>query len=574
MSKFLFIRNDDVWALDKSFQEFFDFMFKQKIPVVYGVIPAKLQEDTALFLRRAKQEAPNLLDIVQHGYTHRNYAAPGEHQYEFGPVRTYAQQFEDISQGMQIMRRWFGELVTPGFISPYHAYDANTIDAIEALNIPLHSARLKVPHRGKKFIDLPAQIWANKADEQGIPWPLDFHGLSRDLASVLESGPITGMVFRHHLMVNPKDKDVLVALMRLLVQERDKGKIRTVLFSDLLNVAGGEEKMTHKADLFSYVPPKAVRLSACSACQLSCPACEPHTLPEKKNGVLGWGYLRAKDFAAFIRSNPAIKMIELSHSGEIFLNPELGIIIKDAFEQGVVLTAMTGVNLNKVSEQVCEDLVKYQFRAIKVAIDGADPQTYAQYRQGGNFTDVINNVKRINLYKEKYNSLLPRLQWQFIPFSHNEHQILEAKKMARELKMSFKVKLNARADYAPVKNKELIRQMTASGSATREEHQKQYATSVGLSCHELWTSPQINWNGMMTGCCANYFLNVGNVFEDGLETVMRSERYIEMKKAVLGISTPGSDVPCRQCPIYLSEVPAEVRIRSTLKSLVTGRTHG
>ena len=332
--------------------------------------------------------------------------------------------------------------------------------------------------------------------------------------------------------------------------------------------------MIHKADLFSYVPPKAVRLSACSACQLSCPACEPHTRPKKKNGVLGWGYLRAKDFAAFIRSNPTIKTIELSHSGEIFLNPELGLIIRDAFEQKVALTALTGVNLNKVSEQMCEDLVKYQFRAIKVAIDGTDPQTYAQYRRGGNFTDVINNVKRVNFYKEKYSSPLPELQWQFIPFSHNEHQILAARKMAQELNMSFKVKLNARADYAPVKNKELIRQMTASGSATREEHQKQYATSVGLSCHGLWTSPQINWNGMMTGCCANYFLNVGNVFEDGLETVMKSQRYIEMKKAVMGVSTPGNDVPCSQCPIFLSEVPSKERVRSTLKSIMTGRTHG
>lgn len=236
MSKFLFIRNDDVWVLDKSFQEFFDLMLSQKVPVVYGIIPAKLKEDTALFLRRSKEKAPKLLDIVQHGYAHRNYAAPQEQPYEFGLARTYTQQFEDILQGMQIMRHWFGELVTPGFIPPYHADDANTIDAIEALNIPLYSSRLKVPRQTKKFIDLPAQIWANKADAQGVPVPLDFHGLSRDLASVLESGPITGMVFRHHLMVNPKDKDVLAALMRLLVQERDKGKIQTVLFSELLNV--------------------------------------------------------------------------------------------------------------------------------------------------------------------------------------------------------------------------------------------------------------------------------------------------------------------------------------------------
>ncbi len=331
--------------------------------------------------------------------------------------------------------------------------------------------------------------------------------------------------------------------------------------------------MNNRSELFSYVPPKAVRLSACSTCQLSCPACEPHTLPERKNGVLGWGYLRAPDFAAFIRSNPAIKKIELSHSGEIFLNPELELIIKDAFEQGVVLTAWTGVNLNKISEQLCEDLVKYHFQGIKVSIDGTNPQTYAEYRRGGDFTDVINNIKRINFYKEKYNSLLPELVWQFIPFSHNEHQILEAKKMAQELNMGFKIKLNARADYAPVKNKELIRQLSGSRSATREEFSDEYELSVGISCHELWTAPQINWDGTMTGCCANYFGGVGNVFRDGLEAVIKSKGYIDMKKTVMGAITSGRDVPCNRCPI-MSEVTVARRIRSIFKSLTTRRTHG
>ena len=198
--------------------------------------------------------------------------------------------------------------------------------------------------------------------------------------------------------------------------------------------------MITKTDLFSYVPPTFVRLSACSACQLSCPACDPHTRPEKKNGVLGWGYLRVRDFSAFIRSNPSIKTIELAHSGEIFLNPELGAIIKDAFEQGVALTARTGVNLNKVSRQICEDLVKYQFKFIKVAIDGADEETYAKYRRGGSFTNVINNVKMINFYKKLYNSPFPQFEWQFIPFAHNEHMVLKAIKMAQYMKLIKKVK--------------------------------------------------------------------------------------------------------------------------------------
>lgn len=332
--------------------------------------------------------------------------------------------------------------------------------------------------------------------------------------------------------------------------------------------------MINKEELFGYVPPTAVRLCACSACQLDCPVCEPHVRPLTKNGILGWGYLRAKNFSKFIRDNPSVKLIELSQSGEIFLNPELGLILEDAYQKGVTLTALNGVNLNRVSDQMCEDLVRYQFKAMKVALDGADAQTYALYRKRGCFEDVINNIKKINFYKEKYKSQAPYLIWQFIPFSHNEHQILDALKMAKQLGMDFKIKLNGNPNYAPVKNKELVRRLTPHASATREEFRDKYDISVGLSCHELWTSPQINWDGLMTGCCANFFAGLGNVFEEGLEAVMTSKNYVEMKKVVLGLSKPDESIGCSNCSVYLSQHPAHVRIRSTLKSLMTDRTHG
>lgn len=236
MRKFLFIRNDDVWKLERSFREFFDMMLAYKIPIVYGVIPARLEKSATVFLRKAKEKTPDLLDIVQHGYLHRNYAPPGEDKYEFGAGRTYAQQRKNIEQGMKIMRRSFGDLVTPGFIPPYHAEDENTIKALESLKVPLYSARLKVPKKKKTFIDLPAQVWANKVDIKGDPKPLDFRRVSADLFDVLSTQKMSGMVFRHHMMCGASDKKVLMALMQLIMKERAKGKVQTVLFSDILSV--------------------------------------------------------------------------------------------------------------------------------------------------------------------------------------------------------------------------------------------------------------------------------------------------------------------------------------------------
>ena len=127
------------------------------------------------------------------------------------------------------------------------------------------------------------------------------------------------------------------------------------------------------------------------------------------------------------------ELIDLSNRGEIFLNPELNKIIKYACEKEIKLTAITGVNLNTVSEQTLENLVKYKFNKMTISIDGATPETYKIYRVGGDFNTVINNIKTINKFKKLYGSEFPRLNWQFIVFGHNEHEIELAKIKAKEL---------------------------------------------------------------------------------------------------------------------------------------------
>jgi len=104
-----------------------------------------------------------------------------------------------------------------------------------------------------------------------------------------------------------------------------------------------------------------IRLETSSICQLRCVTC-PTGLRLTKNRVVGWGYLKFDDFKKFVDENPKIKRIELSNWGEIFLNPELKDIIKYGYLKGISLTAGNGVNLNTISEEMIECIVKYQLR--------------------------------------------------------------------------------------------------------------------------------------------------------------------------------------------------------------------
>ena len=167
----------------------------------------------------------------------------------------------------------------------------------------------------------------------------------------------------------------------------------------------------HSTKLFK---PARVRIEASTICQLSCPSCPNATGEIHKN--IGTGFLKFEDFKRIIDDNVWIRDVELSNWGEIFLNPDLLRIIKYAHEKNIILRADNGVNLNTVSDEMLEALVKYRFHSMICSIDGASQETYSIYRRKGNFEKVIEHIKRINHYKNIYKSAYPILTWQFIAF--------------------------------------------------------------------------------------------------------------------------------------------------------------
>jgi MoaA/NifB/PqqE/SkfB family radical SAM enzyme len=289
-------------------------------------------------------------------------------------------------------------------------------------------------------------------------------------------------------------------------------------------------------------------------------------LAQGKTGILGKGYLRFQDFQRFIEQNPRIRNIELSNYGEIFLNPDLENIITYAYSKNLNLTALNGVNFNRVSENILEALVKFRFKIIYVSIDGASSDTYRVYRRGGDFDTVLGNIERINAYKQKYRRRFPHLVWQFVVFGHNEHELPTAKKMAKELDMGFVVKQNWNKTYSPVKNKDLVRrEMGFKTLDDYKQNRKKWSTPY---CYQLWDSPQINWDGKLLGCCVNRRKDFGNVFEDGLESCLKSEKYRYAKKMLQGKVRPRKDIPCFDCLYYQELRPQKFKpLMGTLQRL-------
>lgn len=271
------------------------------------------------------------------------------------------------------------------------------------------------------------------------------------------------------------------------------------------------------------IQPYKVRLESCSLCQLDCVTCY---MRRKNTGNIGNGYLKYDDFVFFIKNNPFVKEIELSNNGEPFLNPDLLNILEYAYENKILITFSNGSNFNDVKYEILEALVKYNVRKIRISIDGASQSSYSRYRRNGNFNKVIENIKKLNNIKERYNSKTPHLTWQYILMEHNECDIENAVKMANELKMKLEFKLDWAGEYEPLDPKYVTKFTNLTIYNRKQWHEANGSYFANKMCSEMLFQPQINYDGRLLGCCCVYMSDWNiNVFDENLTNALNNTHY-------------------------------------------------
>jgi glycosyltransferase involved in cell wall biosynthesis len=301
---------------------------------------------------------------------------------------------------------------------------------------------------------------------------------------------------------------------------------------------------------YEHIRPQKIRLEISSACQLRCPSC-PTTTKEALPAI-GQGFLELYHFKELINESPWVKEIEISNYGEIFLNPELPKILEAAYINGIKITINNGTNLNHVSHESLEALVKYKVGSLVCSIDGASQETYEKYRVRGNLMRVIEHIKKINFYKEKYHSQTPKLIWQFILFEHNKDEIVKAKEMAQALSMDFQVKTSWDDKLAPTTLNHSINSHINLRFISRNAYKKELKQDpyIGI-CKQLWEEPQINWDGKVLGCCRNFWGDFGEgTFQNGLLKAINGEKISYARLMLKGFLPERVGIPCTSCEIY------------------------
>ena len=164
-------------------------------------------------------------------------------------------------------------------------------------------------------------------------------------------------------------------------------------------------------------------------CNLKCPFC----LTGK--GVSGGREVRHMSFeeakSVIDDVYDTVYMLQLYTWGEPLLNKDTFKVIEYAKQKNMYVmistnaTAMTPAN----NKKLLDSGIDY----ITVAIDGGSDETYEQYRVGGNYTRVLANVRDMLTQRKESDYYHTFIEWQFIVFRHNEHEVDATQEMAYEI---------------------------------------------------------------------------------------------------------------------------------------------
>lgn len=193
-------------------------------------------------------------------------------------------------------------------------------------------------------------------------------------------------------------------------------------------------KIIGKDIFFAY--PYFYSIEPSSVCNLRCPQCPSGRgeLTRKK------GFLQMEDFDLILKKiSPYALHINFYLQGEPFLNSLLIKMIKKSSKQGIFTS--TSTNAQVISLEMAREIVKSGLNHLIVSIDGATQSSYEKYRVGGDLQKALQAIENINKAKKELNKTFPKIEMQTLIFSHNENEIEEIKRLAKQLnvdKQTFK----------------------------------------------------------------------------------------------------------------------------------------
>jgi len=121
-------RDDDASAPGEALDRLVALAGKHGVPLALAVIPADMDPSLADALpRRAR------LQLLQHGFSHRNHAPATEKKMELGPQRPRGEVARELRAGRKRLEALFGRRFLPALVPPWNRIDPALLPRLPGL---------------------------------------------------------------------------------------------------------------------------------------------------------------------------------------------------------------------------------------------------------------------------------------------------------------------------------------------------------------------------------------------------------------------------------------------------------
>lgn len=276
--------------------------------------------------------------------------------------------------------------------------------------------------------------------------------------------------------------------------------------------------------------PISISFEPTTSCNLRCPEC-PSGLRSfsRPTGML------QRDFFSSTIDQLHLELFYLIFyfQGEPYLNPDFLDMVRYAADRKIYTA--TSTNGHYLTDTNARRTIESGLDRLIISIDGTTQEVYQQYRVGGNLEKVLEGARTLMHWKKQLKSKTPFVVFQFLVVRPNEHQLEEARALAKQIGVdAIWFKTAQVYDFENDPN-QLIPLNSSYSRYRKTEKGTEFKGQLTNHCWRLWHDPVITWDGLVAPCCfdkdASYRL--GDLKQESFATIWRSDSYKKFRATLL-----------------------------------------
>lgn len=249
--------------------------------------------------------------------------------------------------------------------------------------------------------------------------------------------------------------------------------------------------------------------------------------------------------------------VSLYNWGEPLLHKDIFEMIR--YARGKNLATVMSSHLS-VKPHLIDSLLEAGLDELTVSIDGVTQETYEKYRVNGKLDLVFSNLRHLMQRRAELGLTTPSVEWQYIVFKHNEHEMEEARRLAAEIGVDLIRFIPAGLPFdADVDRK---RSLARDWFSSKPELRYQDPESPGFrnvpfkqtgGCYYLYRSATVNPDLGVAPCCIVYdaSYDFGSLLEEDFNKIWNNDLYRSARTEFSRFaSSPGKATVCQNCSVF------------------------